>query len=126
MGISVEVMDTTHGRAAAGVQVALFRESHGQWHEQALTNTDDDGQAAPLVSDTQSCRYRLALDLDHYFAGFGTTPFQSRIEVVFRVFRPGDRVRLLVMITSSSCNTHMILSGNRGDARNLPEKPDLV
>jgi 5-hydroxyisourate hydrolase-like protein (transthyretin family) len=115
MSISVEVTDSTNGHSAAGVWVTLWREVAAQWHKQASICTDDAGRVDELDTASGRGRYRLMLDLDHYFAGLGATPFHSRVEVVFRVFRPGERVRVLLMVTSASCSVYTVLSGDSVD-----------
>jgi 5-hydroxyisourate hydrolase len=111
MSVSVEVIDTGCGRPAAGVSVALLREEDGRWLELTDTLTDETGRVATSSAvNTGRGRYRLVLDLDKYFAGFGIMPFQSRVETVFRIFKLEERVRVLLLVTSSSCAAHIVLA----------------
>lgn len=115
MGISVEVVDAALGRPAAGISVTLAREADTRWYERMSTHTNEVGRVEALDPDFRRGRYQLTLDLDQYFAGFGVTPFQSRVQVILRVFHPDDQVRLLLMVTSSSCSMHLVLPGGHDD-----------
>lgn len=99
------------GRPAAGVPLRLLREADASWAEQSKVYTDENGCAASLATPTQRSRYRLVLSLDQYFAGLGVEPFQSRIDITFRVFHAGERVRLLLVVTPSACATYRLAVG---------------
>lgn len=118
MSISVEVMDATTGRPAAGVAVGFGPEADAGWWARKPVRTDEAGRVAAVDEATQRGRYRLVVDLDEYYAGFGMTPFQSRVELVFRVFHSGQPIRILLMITASSCGTHIVLASD--DDRDRP------
>lgn len=110
MSVRVEVMDCMFGRPAAGVMVRLLREADGCWQELASVLTDQAGCAATLEPAPRRGRYRLALSLDEYFVGLGVEPFQSRVDVVFRIFHTGEVARLLLMITPSSCSVCRLIT----------------
>lgn len=113
MNVLVEVMDCMFGRPAAGVPVQLLREAEPAWQEVASARTGDTGCVAPKGPSLQRGRYRLVLSLDEYFVGLGVEPFQSRVDVVFRVFRKDEDVRLLLMVTASSCSACRLATENR-------------
>lgn len=103
MTVSAEVVDSAFGRPAEGVPVTLLRETEARWCVEGTSRTDEHGYAPVLPSGTTlRGRYRLVVDLDAYFAGLGVEPFQSRAELVFRVFGLNDGVHLILQITPSS------------------------
>lgn len=102
MSVFAEIVDGTFGCAAEGVPVTLQREVDAYWQPQASAITDACGRAPALPTEPLRGRYRLALDLDKYFSALGVEPFQSRVEVTFRIFSPADDVHLLVLVTASS------------------------
>jgi hydroxyisourate hydrolase len=58
--ISTHVLDTSRGRPAAGVPVALeARGDDGSWHTVATAMTDADGRAGPLDGGTAGGSRRL-------------------------------------------------------------------
>ncbi|HLU32409.1 MAG TPA: hydroxyisourate hydrolase [Natronosporangium sp.] len=113
MGVLVEIMDCMFGRPAAGVPVQLLREAEPTWQEVVSARTGETGCVAPYGSGLQRGRYRLVLSLDEYFVGLGVEPFQSRVDVMFRVFRKDEDVRLLLMVTASSFSTCRLSMENR-------------
>lgn len=119
MSVVVEVMDCMFGRPAAGIPVSLLCESDPAWQELTAVLTGEDGCAPQLEPATRRGRYRLVLSLDEYFAGLGVEPFHSRIDVAFRVFHAGETVRLLFMVTPSSCSVYRLATGAAG----IPTEP---
>jgi 5-hydroxyisourate hydrolase-like protein (transthyretin family) len=116
MNISVEVVDGTFGRAAEGVPVTLLREVDAAWQELARARTGDNGRIDELAAIPGRGRYRVVLDLDRYFPGLGVAPFQSRIDVAFRVSNPGEPVRFVLIVTPSSV-TSCRLTTDAGSTR---------
>lgn len=116
MSISIEVIDSATGRSATGTNFRLWRRST-QWDELATGQVGGTEifPVPPAMPGSVPGRplergmYRLQLELDTYFAGLGVTPFQSQVEVAFRVFHSGQRIRFVMMITPSSCDTHIML-----------------
>lgn len=118
MSVQVEVVDGMFGRPAAGVSVQLLREVDNSWEELSATLiADEAGRAAMPELASRRGRYRLVLSLDEYFSGLGVQPFQSRVDVVFRVFHPGEQIRVLLMITPSSCCVCRLTNGGAGAVR---------
>jgi 5-hydroxyisourate hydrolase len=102
MSVSAEIMDGAFGCAAEGIPVTLHREVELCWQPQASALTDATGRVSALRTAPTRGRYRLALELDKYFSALGVEPFQSQIEITFRIFRPDEDIHLLLTITPSS------------------------
>ena len=81
-GLTTHVLDTMHGRPAAGVAVRLLRAGR----EIVRTVTNVDGRCdAPLLSGDaiQAAAYRLEFDVGAYFRGLGVTlPEPAFLETV--------------------------------------------
>lgn len=103
MSISVEIVDCAYGNAAEGLPVTLLHEVASRWEHCATGRTDRLGTVVVLEPTPTRGRYRLVVDLDPYYLPLGTEPAVSQAEVAFRVFRPGEPVRIMVMITPTSC-----------------------
>lgn len=117
MSISIEVIDSTTGRSAAGTRYRVWRKDT-EWVELGTGRVGQSETPLPAPREVSSppCwplthgMYRLRLELDSYFAGLGVTSFHSQVEVVFRVFDPGQRIRLVMTIAPSSCDTNIVLA----------------
>ena len=86
--VTTHVLDTTRGRPAAGIAVALEITRDGAWHHLGRGTTDDDGRLRTLLPDgapLASGAYRLVFDTGAYFASLGVETFYPRIVVEFTV-----------------------------------------
>ena len=92
--LTTHVLDTAHGRPAAGVAVQLWRLTGGTREEVARTVTNADGRCdAPLLSGAALVpgTYELVFAVGAYFAAFndaGAGDFLDEVPVRF-VVRPG-------------------------------------
>jgi 5-hydroxyisourate hydrolase len=101
--LSTHVLDTAHGRPAAGVAVALFRLEAGTRRLLGRFTTNADGRCdAPLLADALFVpgTYELDFAVGDYFAGLG---------VVQAVPRFLDIVTLRVGVADASANHHIPL-----------------
>lgn len=86
--ITTHVLDTSRGRAAAGVAVTLEREFGDGWESAGQGRTDDDGRLDNLLDADEPLgigTYRLTFDTGTYFAAHGAETFYPHVVVVFRV-----------------------------------------
>lgn len=66
-GITTHVLDTSRGRPAAGVPVALERAVDSGWQPIGRSTTDADGRARDLLSSApEAGSYRLTFDTGAY------------------------------------------------------------
>jgi 5-hydroxyisourate hydrolase len=95
--LSTHVLDTTHGRPAAGVALRLLTASGSELFAGA-TNTDG---RCPGMPDLSPGRYRLTFAVAAYFRGCGLTlpepPFLDEVSIDFGLADSGHyHVPLLV------------------------------
>ena len=84
--LTTHVLDTTLGRPAAGVPVALAALADGSWTSIDSGVTDDDGRRASLgPSAVPPGRYRFTFDTAAYFAATGQVGFHPEVVVTFDV-----------------------------------------
>lgn len=100
-GITTHVLDTSSGRPASGVPVALeVRSEEGSWRQIARSATDGDGRASLLAAKSQVPRgvYRLSFDTGAYFLASNVEAFYPEVRVVFEVreLSPHHHVPLLL------------------------------
>jgi 5-hydroxyisourate hydrolase len=92
--ITTHVLDTSLGRAAAGVHVLLERrDDGGQWQSMSRGLTDAEGRLRTLYPEGQPLMpgvYRLTFDTAGYFEPQGVTTFYPEVSVVFET-APGEK-----------------------------------
>lgn len=81
--ITTHVLDTAHGKPAAGVRVQLIDQSEKLLCE---TLTNEDGRCPePLHSDPPAGRYRLLFFIGDYFRSLGLdSPFLETVQIDFK------------------------------------------
>ena len=88
MTISTHVLDTSAGRPAAGIRVRLLRRDGTAWTLVADETTNADGRVPalrPPGTEASPGEYRLAFDVDAYFAARRQDSFYTTIEITFLV-----------------------------------------
>ena len=90
MTISTHVLDTSLGRPASGVAIALHRRQETSWIEIFAGTTDGDGRV-PALRDVavDAGAFRLTFDVGRYFHDKGVESFYIVIAVDF-VIRAAD------------------------------------
>ncbi len=87
--ITTHVLDTSLGRPAAGLAVALsVQGSDGSWKELGRGMTDSDGRARDLFSGDGGLQpgiYRLSFETGSYFRARNLATFFPRVEITFAV-----------------------------------------
>jgi len=86
--ITTHVLDTAHGRPAAGLAVTLSVRTGERWTELVRARTGADGRVPNLVPAQAPAApgtvFRLSFAVEEYFASRGTTTFYPSVDVVFR------------------------------------------
>lgn len=84
-GISTHVLDTSLGRAAAGIPVVLDRADGQHWHTVASCVTDADGRCPHLLAaeNVHPGRFRLTFATAAYFAARHQPTLYPEVTIVF-------------------------------------------
>jgi 5-hydroxyisourate hydrolase len=107
--ITTHVLDTSVGRAAAGVPIILEHEEAGAWQLVGKGVTDRDGRLRDLMPDGQRPAagvYRLTFDTAAYFAAGGVESFYPVVHVIFRVTRPDEHHHVPLLLSPFGYSTY--------------------
>jgi len=87
--ITTHVLDTSLGRPAGGIHIALYRrDDEGSFTEIGRGVTDDDGRLKTLLPDGHSLVagvYKIIFQTGAYFAQLGVEGFYPEAPIVFEV-----------------------------------------
>ena len=97
MSLSTHVLDTAHGRPAAGVAIELRR------GDDLITGTTDDDGRARLLDDTPAGEYELTFAVGDYF---GDRQFLDRVPVRFTIADPEAHYHVPLLVSPWSYSTY--------------------
>lgn len=86
--ITTHILDTTKGRPAAGVTIALLETTGDDWREIARGETNADGRIPDLLPKEQVLApgvYKLKFFTQEYFEREGAAHFYPFVEICFAV-----------------------------------------
>ncbi|GAA4382931.1 hydroxyisourate hydrolase [Hymenobacter koreensis] len=86
--ITTHILDTTKGKPAAGVTIALFAEQEEAWQELARGTTNQDGRIPDLLPKGQLLplgTYKMKFFTQAYFEQQGVPNFYPFVEIVFNL-----------------------------------------
>ena len=86
--ITTHILDTTKGKPAANVSIALLQQAGDDWQEIARGVTNKDGRIADLLPPEKRLKlgiYKMKFYTQEYFAQAGTPNFYPFVEIVFAV-----------------------------------------
>jgi 5-hydroxyisourate hydrolase len=114
MGLSTHVLDTMHGRPAAGMAVSLYRFEGGQPQpERSFTlNADGRNPGGPLYDNAslRVGRYRLVFEVAAYFRAQGVNlpepPFLDQVTLDFGVADSSQHYHVPLLCTPWSHSTY--------------------
>ncbi len=114
MGLSTHVLDTTHGRPAAGMVVSLYRFEGGQpqLDRRFKLNADGRNPDGPLYDNAslRAGRYRLVFEVAEYFRGQGVKlpdpPFLDEVTLDFGVADTSQHYHVPLLCTPWSHSTY--------------------
>lgn len=111
--LTTHVLDTAHGRPAAGMQLRLYRIEAAQRQLLCATHTNADGRCdAPLLQDTalQSGRYELEFEADQYFRPLlpqlPQPPFLDRVCLQFGIADSNAHYHVPLLVSPWSYSTY--------------------
>ena len=108
-GLTTHVLDTMHGRPAAGVALRLSRA--GEILTQAVTNADGRCDSPLLTEETLvPGAYRLEFEVGAYYRGLGVVlPEPAFLEVValeFGIADPASRYHVPLLVSPFGYSTY--------------------
>ncbi len=86
--ITSHILDTTRGKPADGVAVALFQQQAENWRQVSLSSTNEDGRVTDLVQPDGMLEpgiYKLKFETKAYFDKTGILSFFPYIEITFTI-----------------------------------------
>jgi 5-hydroxyisourate hydrolase len=86
--LTTHILDTTKGRPAVGVRIALYEPSGDDWRELASGSTNADGRIPDLLPADMllpTGPYKLKFFTQEYFERDGLTHFYPFVEICFVV-----------------------------------------
>ena len=104
--LTTHVLDTAHGRPAAGVLVELYRIDDGRDHVRSATTNDDGRCASPLLPENEfgAGKYELVFHAGDYFDTVGAAEGETLPEPKFL-----DQVVIRFGISDESQHYHVPL-----------------
>jgi 5-hydroxyisourate hydrolase len=108
--ITTHVLDTSRGRPAAGLHVALEQAGpSGEWHRVGEGVTDPDGRLRTLMSDGARPvpgLFRLIFDTRAYFESHATTSFYPHVVITFEVTGSGAHYHVPLLLSAFGYTTY--------------------
>lgn len=111
--LSTHVLDTAHGRPAAGVAIELYAVDGGNRTLLAQATTNADGRCdAPLLEGSllAAGRYELVFAAGDYFAAQGVSlpepRFVDRVTIAFGMADPAQNYHVPLVVTPWSYSTY--------------------
>lgn len=107
--ITSHVLDTSRGKPAANLGIALAAKSDGgEWVTLISTNTNDDGRALDLLAaGTLEARvYRLTFATGPYFHALGLPVFYELVEIQFHVSDVSEHYHIPLLLSPYGYSTY--------------------
>jgi len=107
--VSTHVIDTSIGKPAASVAVALQRQQGSAWIDVCRAATDADGRVASLAPSGRSLEqgvYRLAFDAGGYFGRRNVDSFYGTITIEFLVSDEAAHYHLPLLVSPYGYSTY--------------------
>jgi 5-hydroxyisourate hydrolase len=108
--LTTHVLDTAHGRPAAGVAIELARYDDGRRHHLAGFVTNADGRTdEPLIGrgDLRAGEYELVFAVGEYFrAEPHEPPFLDLVPIRFGVAHPASHYHVPLLVSPWSYSTY--------------------
>ncbi|MGW1463195.1 hydroxyisourate hydrolase [Streptomyces sp. NPDC002308] len=97
VSLSLEALESVHGRGAAGLRVRLGMRVARDWVPLAECTTDELGRIDDWDGHgAAQGLYQLVFDVDRYFCGLGVMPTCPEVVTTFRVH--GEQARRRVVL----------------------------
>lgn len=109
-GISTHILDTSLGRPAAGVEVALLRsDDTGAWSQVGGAVTDADGRCRQLLGEGEVLRagiYRVRFETAAYYERQQVQGLYPFVEITFQVRAQEQHLHIPLLLTANGYSTY--------------------
>jgi 5-hydroxyisourate hydrolase len=109
MGISTHILDTTLGKPAAHVEVALAVLENDRWQQLAASSTDADGRCKDLLAgnfEIKTGTYRLSFATAAYYATQQATGLYPTVDITFTVSDAAQHYHIPLLLTANGYTTY--------------------
>lgn len=106
--ITTHILDTSSGRPAAHVPVALSRLDGGDWVQLGSGTTDDDGRNRSLIApeSMKAGIWRIRFDTGEYFKAQQSVGFYPYVEIVFEVTAADEHYHVPLLLNPYGYSTY--------------------
>jgi len=111
--LTTHVLDTAHGRPAAGIKIELSIHDAGGWRTLKTAVTNDDGRTDAPLLDSDEFRlghFELLFHVGAYFeragAELATPPFLDQIPLRFAIASATSHYHVPLLVTPWSFSTY--------------------
>jgi 5-hydroxyisourate hydrolase len=107
--VSTHVLDTAHGRPAAGMRVTLESSVADGWIRRAAATTDADGRASDLLDTGVTLGpgvYHLIFETGAWFAEQRRTCFYPQVTVTFQITDSDDHYHVPLLLSPFGYSTY--------------------
>ena len=110
--LTTHVLDTAHGRPAAGVRIDLYRIDEGRHHLRSATTNDDGRCDDPLlpVNEFRAGEYELVFHAGDYFAAIGETlqepKFLDQVVIRFGIADESQHYHVPLLVSPFGYSTY--------------------
>ena len=109
-GLTTHVLNTAHGKPAAGMEIELARfDESGERHSIKAVRTNDDGRTdEPLLPGAEFGRgeYEIVFHVGAYFEESGDPPFLDRVPIRFGISDPDSHYHVPLLVSPWSYSTY--------------------
>jgi 5-hydroxyisourate hydrolase len=108
MPLSTHILDTTYGRPASGVKLALWHLQRATWTEIGTGVTDADGRCRTLLGDAplQAGEYSIRFETGPWFDAQDVEALYPHIAIVFTVRDPTQHYHIPLLLTANGYTTY--------------------
>lgn len=127
MRIAAQILDSTYGQSAVGVQTHLELASEDGWTTVANAVTNTEGRIDDWPDrNLNRGLYRLVVDSESYFASLGVSTAYPEVIVVFRMLSESGSCQVQVTMCPYSYSTYLgtVKSGKQSALADAEQRSD--
>ncbi|PCI61407.1 MAG: hydroxyisourate hydrolase [Gammaproteobacteria bacterium] len=107
--ITTHILDTTRGKPAVAVPIALFQQQGNEWLQLGAGKTNQDGRIADLLANDVLLAagvYRMHFDTNSYFNANDESGFYPFVDIVFEINGDGEHYHIPLLLTAYGYSTY--------------------